>query len=279
MEKIQRLKDLGAQHPLVLAIVLFVVWVILLWLFSITVNPILVGGLGDDPAWLRFALEAESLISVVITVFIGRVLFGNGNTISSVKHICLVFTAGITIGILWFVLSFGVLVLVGIAHIDSALVVQNIFVWISACFINAAFQEVLFRGYLFDLLAKGKNEVIATIITTIVFTLFHPGAFLAGPIAVFQIALASIFLTLLRLVTCGITASIAVHASWNVLGGIVFGVVNLAADYPALFIVQMTGAWFLTGASMGLEGSLVTLLATSVLCCCTYALKRHLPST
>lgn len=271
-------KSLGVEHPLIAAAIVFVVWVILLGLFGSVLNHFLVGFFSNNPAWLRISLELESLLSIVAVITIGRVLFNNANPISSPSRICIAFVVGLVAGLLWFGLSFCLFVLSNSVNFSLTSSVSYLPIWLSACFVNAIFQEVLIRGYIFDLLIKGKGEVFATVITTIVFVVLHPGAFIVGPIAVLQIAAASIFLTLLRLLTQGLSAPIAAHALWNMLGGVIFGVVNLADDYPQVLDTQIVGSWWIAGGSMGLEGSLVTLVVTSILCVLALVLVRYMRS-
>lgn len=272
-----RQKSLGVDHPLITAAIVFVAWLILLSLLGSFLNQFLVEFL-NNPAWLRIVLELESLASIVMVVMVGRILFNNANPVSSLCRIFVAFVEGLVGGLLWFGLSFGLFVFFNSVSFNLAPSVSYLPVWLSACFVNAVFQEVLIRGYIFDLLIKGKGEVFAIVIITIVFVVLHPGAFVAGPIAVLQIAVASIFLTLLRLLTQGLAAPIAVHALWNMLGGVIFGVVNLADDYPQVVDMQIVGSWWTAGGSMGLEGSLVTLVVTSILCAFLLVLIRYMRS-
>lgn len=196
MSALLKQKILGKKHPLLAALAVFVLWIILLGLFSSFINPLLVSALSDNSAWLRFSLEFESLVSIMIATQIGRTLFGNTSSTNSVKQICLAFLAGLLSGFLWFALSFGLLVLFDFVNFTSTSSVSFLLIWVSACFINAIFQETLVRGQIFDWLTEGKGVIFATLTTTIVFTLFHPGAFLMGPIAIIQIVAASIFFDL-----------------------------------------------------------------------------------
>lgn len=278
MSALLKQKILGKKHPLLAALAVFVLWIILLGLFSSFINPLLVSALSDNSAWLRFSLEFESLVSIMIATQIGRTLFGNTSSTNSVKQICLAFLAGLLSGFLWFALSFGLLVLFDFVNFTSTSSVSFLLIWVSACFINAIFQETLVRGQIFDWLTEGKGVIFATLTTTIVFTLFHPGAFLMGPIAIIQIVAASIFLTLIRLITRGLSAPIATHAIWNILGGIVFGVVSLADDYPRIIETNLIGPWFISGGSMWLEGSAITLFVTCGLCALMFALMYRMSS-
>ena len=160
----------------------------------------------------------------------------------------------------------------------ASLSVPSLPIWIIACVLNAAFQEVLVRGYAFDALVRGKGAVFATVVTTAVFALFHPGAFACGPVAALQIVAASVLLTLVRLFSGGLATPIAMHAAWNAIGGIGFGVVSLADDYPNVFATSLSGPELISGGTMGIEGSVVVLAVTCALCIAVFAIHCRLRS-
>lgn len=153
-------------------------------------------------------------------------------------------------GALW---ALGSLSFSGISMWDGSLAI-----WVLALALNAAFQEYLVHGWGFDVMLRGCGPVVATIITTVAFALFHPGAFEVGPMAVACIAAFGILLALLRLLSGGLLAPILVHAVWNILGGIGLGLVTLADDYPHVLDGALSGSPLLANG-MGLESSLTTL--------------------
>lgn len=95
---------------------------------------------------------------------------------------------------------------------------------------------------------------------------FHPGAFESGPVAVLQMAAASLLLTELRLLTGGLVAPTAAHFAWNAAGGIGLGVVALADDYPHVFSCSVGVGTSLSIGVMGVEGSPWTLVVTIAFC-------------
>ena len=115
-------------------------------------------------------------------------------------------------------------------------------------------------------------------LATAVFALFHPGAFACGPVAALQIVAASVLLTLVRLFSGGLATPIAMHAAWNAIGGIGFGVVSLADDYPNVFATSLSGPELISGGTMGIEGSVVVLAVTCALCIAVFAIHCRLRS-
>ncbi|WP_286164844.1 MULTISPECIES: CPBP family intramembrane glutamic endopeptidase [Clostridia] len=75
--------------------------------------------------------------------------------------------------------------------------IDYLWIWIAAAFLNAGMQELLVRGYLYQLWKGKYNIIVATAATTILFTAMHGGAFEAGIIPVLNVVSMSIFVTLL----------------------------------------------------------------------------------
>lgn len=282
-------------------------WIAALVVLSGVFNPILVNSFSSNPALLRLALEAESLVTVAIPAIacplaLGRFghraselwrsegkglgsvsedasyrgeIAGPRSTFNSILRRAGAFVGGILGGALWFALAFGAFVALGILTAGAPADIPTLLVWIVACVINAAFQEILVRGYAFDAISRGRGVTAATIVTSLVFIAFHSGAFACGPVAVLQIAAASVLLTAVRVATNGLAAPIAMHAAWNALGGVGFGVVALASDYPSVFDATLNGPAWISGGAMGLEGSVVTLVVTCILCVAAVMFLHH----
>lgn len=299
----------GERHPFGAAAIFFCLWIVAVVGLAGLLNPVLTHALAGQPAWLRVALEAESLIAVAIPSVACTLMLGSfGREVPGARQrqrgetragegvaphrdanagrppavgrafcrLAGAFAGGLLAGIAWFVLAFGALLVAGLLSAGAPAAVPALPLWIAACFTNAAFQEILVRGYAFGALARGGGVAAATAVTTLAFVLFHPGAFACGPVSVLQIAAASVLLTEVRLVTHGLAAPIAMHAAWNALGGIGFGVVALADDYPRVFDTTIGGPACVSGGAMGLEGSVVTLLITCALCFAAALLRAAL---
>lgn len=268
----------GERHPLGAAAAFFGMWLAALVAIS-AAAPLATSALSGAPAAVRLFLEAISLVSVLVPaiacpLLLGGVIARRRTAVQSGLR----FGAGLAAGAAWFAITFGALAALGAVELGGSSNVAALPVWVAACAANAAFQEVLMRGYAFDALARGKGIVSATVVTTVVFVLFHPGAFACGPVAVLQIAAASVLLTLVRIASGGLAAPIGMHAAWNAIGGIGFGVVSLADDYPSIFDVSLGGPALLSGGAMGVEGSVVALAVTCALCAAAFAIRRRLRS-
>ena len=118
-------------------------------------------------------------------------------------------------------------------------------------------QEVLVRGYLYQMIKNNYNIVVAVLISTGLFTFAHGGAFEAGILPVLNVITMSLFVTAVLEYTESLVAPIVIHFLWNG--------VSLAEDYPHLFNMVISGNSILSGGSCKIEGSIVVLFMNLIL--------------
>ena len=167
---------------------------------------------------------------------------------------------GLAAGILWIGISAGILILTGNLNIVFESKTEYLWLWIFSAFINTIMQEFLARGYIYRLLKKEYNILIAAIVSTALFTFMHSGALEAGLIPVLNVITMSLFMTALYEKAETIAAPILAHAVWNIIGAIILGGVSLADDYPSLFTMTSTGNVLLSGGDYKIEGSIIVLV-------------------
>ena len=126
-------------------------------------------------------------------------------------------------------------------------------------------QELLIRGYLYQLLKKKYNLKLAIVVTTIIFTFLHGGAFEAGVIPVINVITMCLFTTALYESEQTILAPILAHTIWNIVGAIILGGVSLADDYPSLYSMASSGNEILSGGNYKIEASVVVMVINIVL--------------
>ena len=167
---------------------------------------------------------------------------------------------GIIVGIVWLGVSVGILSLLGVLQIDGINQISMLWLWIFSAFINTIMQEMLVRGYLYQMIKKSYNIVAAVIVSTALFTLAHGGAFEAGIIPVLNVLTMSLFVTAVLEYTDSLIAPIVIHFLWNSIGAIILGGVSLAEDYPHLFNMTFGGDQLLSGGIYKIEGSVVVFV-------------------
>ncbi|KNE19884.1 CPBP family intramembrane glutamic endopeptidase [Virgibacillus pantothenticus] len=188
------------------------------------------------------------------------------------------FLIGVAIGFLWLGSVVAVLLLTKTMNIQGQNSINYIWIWIFAALLNAVMQELLVRGYLYQLWKRKYNFVVATVLTTILFTAMHGGAFEAGIIPVLNVVSMSIFVTLLLEYTGTIVAPIIAHFIWNVIGGIILGGVSLASDYPNLLTSNFHGNLLLSGGIYKMEGSMIVLVVHLILITYLFILNKRMSS-
>lgn len=205
-----------------------------------------------NPTLWRLSAEVIPLLAVIlITIVFVRFIDKNKVKIRYIGKNPLqeIFFGGI-IGITWIGIVILILFSTSSLKIEGKNSVPMLGIWVIALVLNAFMQELLIRGYMYELIKKEYNTVSAIIVTTVIFVGFHGGAFEAGIIAVLNVATMSIFMSLLLERRNSILEIGIIHAVWNLVGGILIDGVSLASDYPHIYNTAFRGAF-------GIEGSIV----------------------
>ena len=253
------------KHLLVFIKILgfFAAWILLIALQSIP-------GVGEPPfvkgsvAFQRFWWELLPLISVIIATLVFTIIIEkNGIKISLLDKMAKNSVLGIFTGIEWIGIPILILSIIGSFHFGAINSISYLPVWIISAFLNVIMQEYLVRGYIFELLKKEYNLITSIIITTILFTGLHGGAFEAGIVAVLNVITMSVFMSVLLVYAKSLFLPIVVHAVWNIAGSLL-GCVSLASDYPVLINCTITGDKIISGGIYKLEGSIIVLLVNIV---------------
>ena len=134
-----------------------------------------------------------------------------------------------------------ILSIIGVIHIDGRNQISMLWLWLFSAFINSVMQEVLVRGYLYQMIKNNYNTVAAVIVSTGLFTFAHGGAFEAGILPVLNVITMSLFVTAVLEYTESLIAPIVIHFLWNGVGAIILGGVSLAEDYPHMFNMVISG--------------------------------------
>jgi len=134
-------------------------------------------------------------------------------------------------------------------------------------------EELLFRGYLLQILAEGTNRVIAAVTISALFALAHARNPNVSLFALINIALAGIWLSVAYFKTNSLWLPIGLHISWNFFQGFVYslpvsGTTSLREQIGA---ATVTGPEWLTGGTFGPEGG---ALATVILIAATVVIMK-----
>jgi membrane protease YdiL (CAAX protease family) len=136
----------------------------------------------------------------------------------------------------------------------------NMLLVFTAMLIVAVGEELVFRGYILNNLAKSMNREIALLLSSLLFAGFH----LLNPnfnlIAFINIFVAGLLLGINYIFTRNLWFGVFLHFSWNFFQGPVLGFKVSGLELPALLEQNLKGGVLITGGRFGLEASLLTTI-------------------
>lgn len=124
-------------------------------------------------------------------------------------------------------------------------------------------EELMFRGYIFQVFCEGTNRIIPVITISLLFALAHannPNVSLFGLI---NVGLAGVWLSAAYLKTNALWFPVGLHFSWNFFQGFVYSlpVSGTTSVKEQIGTAIVTGPVWLTGGTFGPEGgALATLM-------------------
>lgn len=237
--------------------------IIFFFSWAICVGLIPVPNSQNAAIWRFWAELIPFIIIVVVTT--AFLLFDKMNIKLYIKPTMLNTTLGIIIGIFWLGLTVCVIDVFGGMQIDGFNHTTFLWLWFVSVFLNTIMQEMLIRGYLYQMIKKNYNMWVAMVVTTILFVLAHGGAFEAGVISVLNVVTMSLFMTSVLEYTNSLITPIMIHFIWNGIGAIILDGVSLAEDYPHLFNMTINSSSIMFGGEYKLEGSIIVLVLNIVL--------------
>ena len=200
-------------------------------------------------AWVRF-VERRSLPSIGLTSPGGAVPFLRGLGVG-------VATSFLVAAAIWVAGGYEAQ---GYAKaFASPAALTNITILLLCFIVQAAVEEIIFRGWLMSVLARKFNVVVAVAITCIVFAAMHFGRQTPWHDTVL-ILLFSLFACCYALRDGSIWGVMGWHAAWNWLLAVGFEVpvTGLDTKMPALLVKLVPqGSHWLNGGTQGPEGSLL----------------------
>lgn len=141
--------------------------------------------------------------------------------------------------------------------------------WVSlfiASFMAGVSEEILFRGYIQQLLSSRLSPLWAVFIIAAAFSLAHMANGNFTWISALNIGLVSLLFSGVTMRTGNLYFAIALHAAWNMFQGYVFSVPVSGIPTEGIYAMQLSGADWLSGGAFGLEGSIITTLVLGLAC-------------
>lgn len=242
----------------------------LLWVLSFSFIQIPT----SDPAIWRLEAEVIPFLPLIPLSFIFWLIEKKNLQIIPCKRPLFTFLSSVITGALWVGFPLFILHISKNLFFDGVNTVPFLEVWIIACIFNVIMQELLVRGYIYQLLKKNYNVVTAILFSTTIFTLLHLPNFQYGLIPLFNVITMSLFMSLALEYTGSFLAPVLLHSIWNCICGVILGTISLASDYPHLLNFSISGNPLLSGGVLQFEGSMIVLLVNVIFCVMLLLLLR-----
>lgn len=134
-------------------------------------------------------------------------------------------------------------------------------------FVAAAFEEVLFRGYLLQTLFRSNLTWLGILLTSVFFASVHNDNPSASNFSLLNTFIAGIWFGIAYLKTRSLWLVFGLHLAWNWFQGAFYGInVSGLSDIAPnpLFRAVDTGPTWLTGGHYGIEGGITCTIALIV---------------
>ena len=132
--------------------------------------------------------------------------------------------------------------------------------------LSAFSEELVFRGFILGRLLNQTKPLIALLVSSIVFALFHINNPEVSLLATINIFLGGILLGITYCYNRNIWFGFALHYSWNLVQGPILGIPVSGLILPSIISTEIKGPELITGGQFGLEGSLIQGILM-VICC------------
>jgi membrane protease YdiL (CAAX protease family) len=129
--------------------------------------------------------------------------------------------------------------------------------------LGAVLEELLFRGYAFQTLVQGITFGPATVLVSLLFALAHAQNPNVTVFALFNVALAGVWLSVAYFKTRGLWLPVGLHFGWNFAQTGIFGFPTSGAAFAGLrpIVTSQSGPEWVTGGAFGPEGGVLATLA------------------
>lgn len=166
---------------------------------------------------------------------------------------------GIALGLTMTFLAWLPTALIGTVEIGQIGSVKTLVFWSIILLANAAGEEILFRGYLFQRVVELIGPIAGTLLISGGFAAAHLGNPGISPLAILNVFLAGVLFSACLFATGSLWLPIALHAAWNIALALLFGAPMSGMETEtALLRTTSSGPALLTGGAFGPEAGITT---------------------
>jgi membrane protease YdiL (CAAX protease family) len=150
---------------------------------------------------------------------------------------------------------------------------------LAATLLLAFHEELLYRGYLLQVISQKSGRMVAALITGAIFGLLHGGNSAANPQGLIFTAIGGVLLAWLVMRQGSLWMAGGYHAGWNAAASLLLGLNVSGTIMPGAWIsTTLTGPRWISGGSYGFESSIITGLAEPVILGALVWIAPMLPS-
>ncbi|MDP2886064.1 MAG: type II CAAX endopeptidase family protein [Ignavibacteria bacterium] len=222
-----------------------------------------------SPLWARLYSDSAGLLTMIVATWI-MLRYIDHRPLSSIgfaaKGILPHLPLGIGLGIAWLSVSVLIPWLAGWVFLQPTVTISwrvLLFAGI-AIFFNVITQQLLLCGYIFHCIQAKSNVIVATVLSALLFMLYHVGAFHGAWLPAVNVFCAGFLFCIAYRYAGNLWFPIAIHFAWNFLLGTVLGLVVSGQSHLSggWNILNLDGPALFTGGTFGLEGGLIVTFTT-----------------
>jgi membrane protease YdiL (CAAX protease family) len=246
----------------------------------VLVMEILTAPWENNNIWLSVFKEAITLIVVYVPIALLVMLWVRVFEQRSIKSLGLEFTGAVQKFITGFFVGFvmlagavALMALFGFVHVEhepggmyGVRALGGVLIILLGWLVQGPIEELVLRGWLFQVLGLRLNTASAIVISAIVFAFMHGMNPDLTLIALINIFLVGVFYALVVLWEKGLWTVCGMHAAWNWSQGNVFGleVSGMGVDGGSLVNLNQVGPEYFTGGDFGPEGGIAVSLILGI---------------
>jgi membrane protease YdiL (CAAX protease family) len=158
----------------------------------------------------------------------------------------------------------------------SPSLLTNVFIYLLIIFIvQSAYEELAYRGYLFQNFIEGANAIIAVAVISVLFGIAHLNNPNSSWVAAFNITAGGIMLALAYIRTKSLWLASGLHFSWNFFLSTIYSLPVSGVKLPdTILLVEQKGPTWLTGGDFGPEAGVPALILIISACFLIYFWKK-----
>jgi membrane protease YdiL (CAAX protease family) len=221
-----------------------------------------------SPVMAQLYADAVGVLATAAAVAIMTILIDRrriGSIGFTRKHTALTILLGVTLGASWLFLSLAIAFAGGWVSAAATDIDSRILAWAAlATLLNVITQQLIVSGYILPMLMARFSTRAAVIVTAVLFSFMHAGAFGGSAIPPLNVFGAGLLFCSAYAMTENFWFPVAIHFAWNFLLGPALGLTVSGSERlgAGWHVFQLRGPELVTGGEFGIEGGAIVTITT-----------------